>query len=160
MSLPLLHLTYGRVVLASLARIRRCVWTTYILAFWRRWHPLRFLRLHLSSYVLSKRNQTKWRLIPDPSGESLAQIIYSPKGSTSECYFNVCLYAYSWWCSRKRARRPADEFWQTGTLALLFFFLLGVLCPLICWLITRRYPDTILNYVKWVSILYPIVWRW
>ncbi|KIP05875.1 hypothetical protein PHLGIDRAFT_73529, partial [Phlebiopsis gigantea 11061_1 CR5-6] len=41
---------------------------------------------------------------------------------------------------------PAHIFSQGIYYPLLFFFLLGVLCPLICWLITRRYPDTMLNY--------------
>ncbi|EKM53153.1 uncharacterized protein PHACADRAFT_197581 [Phanerochaete carnosa HHB-10118-sp] len=31
---------------------------------------------------------------------------------------------------------------------LLYFFLLGAFLPLIIWLITKRYPDTILNYVN------------
>ncbi|KAF8811268.1 small oligopeptide transporter [Phlegmacium glaucopus] len=31
---------------------------------------------------------------------------------------------------------------------LTFFFLIGAACPVILWLITRRYPNTILNYLK------------
>ena len=34
--------------------------------------------------------------------------------------------------------------------ALLFFFIIGALCPLIVWLLTKRYPDSWLNYVKYV----------
>lgn len=33
---------------------------------------------------------------------------------------------------------------------LTFFFLIGAACPIVLWLITRRYPNTILNYLKWV----------
>ncbi|KAI0827216.1 small oligopeptide transporter [Trametes gibbosa] len=32
--------------------------------------------------------------------------------------------------------------------ALLFFFILGALCPLIVWLLSQRYPDSWLNYVN------------
>ncbi|KAF9462505.1 small oligopeptide transporter [Collybia nuda] len=32
--------------------------------------------------------------------------------------------------------------------SLSFFFLIGAACPVILWLITRRYPNTILNYLK------------
>ena len=38
-------------------------------------------------------------------------------------------------------------------LALTFFFLIGAACPVILWLITRRYPNSILNYLKWVLSL-------
>ncbi|KAI0327741.1 OPT oligopeptide transporter [Cubamyces sp. BRFM 1775] len=31
---------------------------------------------------------------------------------------------------------------------LLFFFILGAICPLIVWLLTKRYPDSWLNYVN------------
>ena len=31
---------------------------------------------------------------------------------------------------------------------LTFFFLIGAVCPVILWLMTRRYPNTILNYLK------------
>ncbi|KAJ6475755.1 small oligopeptide transporter [Mycena vitilis] len=32
--------------------------------------------------------------------------------------------------------------------ALVFFFVIGAACPIILWLITRRRPDTILNYLR------------
>ncbi|PFH48073.1 hypothetical protein AMATHDRAFT_6159 [Amanita thiersii Skay4041] len=35
---------------------------------------------------------------------------------------------------------------------LAFFFLIGAACPVILWLITRRYPDTILNYLNFPLI--------
>lgn len=35
-------------------------------------------------------------------------------------------------------------------IALLFFFIIGAACPVILWLITRRYPHTLLNYLKYV----------
>ena len=35
--------------------------------------------------------------------------------------------------------------------ALLFFFLIGVIAPIAVWLLTKRYPDSWLNYVKWVT---------
>ncbi|KAF8218300.1 OPT oligopeptide transporter protein-domain-containing protein [Mycena galopus ATCC 62051] len=36
--------------------------------------------------------------------------------------------------------------------ALVFFFLIGAACPIILWLITRRRPNTILNYLRYVLI--------
>lgn len=35
-------------------------------------------------------------------------------------------------------------------VGLSFFFLIGAACPLALWLFTRRHPNTILNYLKWV----------
>jgi OPT family small oligopeptide transporter len=35
---------------------------------------------------------------------------------------------------------------------LTFFFLIGAACPVILWLITRRYPNTILNYLNFPLI--------
>ena len=39
-------------------------------------------------------------------------------------------------------------------VALLFFFLLGALCPFLVWLLSQRWPDTFLNYLKYV---YPVM---
>ncbi|KAF9020557.1 small oligopeptide transporter, partial [Hymenopellis radicata] len=37
-------------------------------------------------------------------------------------------------------------------VALLFFFIIGAVCPIILWAVTRRWPNTILNYLKYVLI--------
>ncbi|XP_006456142.1 hypothetical protein AGABI2DRAFT_77707, partial [Agaricus bisporus var. bisporus H97] len=34
---------------------------------------------------------------------------------------------------------------------LSFFFLIGAACPVILWIITRRYPNTILRYLKYIT---------
>jgi hypothetical protein len=33
-------------------------------------------------------------------------------------------------------------------VGLSFFFLIGAACPILLWFLTRRYPNTILNYLK------------
>lgn len=38
-------------------------------------------------------------------------------------------------------------------LALLFFFLLGAVAPIIVWLLAKKYPNSFLNYVKYVFSL-------
>ncbi|TFK31608.1 small oligopeptide transporter [Crucibulum laeve] len=40
----------------------------------------------------------------------------------------------------------------TSIAALSFFFIIGAACPVILWLITRRYPNTILNYLNFPLI--------
>ncbi|KAJ7243035.1 small oligopeptide transporter, partial [Mycena rebaudengoi] len=35
---------------------------------------------------------------------------------------------------------------------LVFFFLIGAICPIILWRITRRYPNTVLNYLSFPLI--------
>ncbi|EDR06311.1 oligopeptide transporter [Laccaria bicolor S238N-H82] len=37
-------------------------------------------------------------------------------------------------------------------LAVTFFFLIGAACPLVLWLVSRRYPNTILNYLNFPLI--------
>ncbi|KAJ6568446.1 OPT oligopeptide transporter protein-domain-containing protein [Mycena sp. CBHHK59/15] len=42
-------------------------------------------------------------------------------------------------------------FWRALTcaiIALIFFFIIGAVCPILLWLITRRRPNTILNYLR------------
>jgi len=41
--------------------------------------------------------------------------------------------------------------WSWYTPALIIFFIIGAACPVILWLITRRYPNTIFNYIKYVA---------
>nr|AGA20380.1 oligopeptide transporter 9 [Phanerodontia chrysosporium] len=43
---------------------------------------------------------------------------------------------------------PSRIFSQGIYYPLLFFFLLGAFLPLVVWLMTKRYPDTFLNYVN------------
>lgn len=45
-------------------------------------------------------------------------------------------------------------------LGLTFFFLIGAACPVILWMITRRYPNTILNYLKSVSFINQCSYCW
>ena len=48
-----------------------------------------------------------------------------------------------------------QDFTTTDTvlLGLSFFFIIGAACPVILWLLTRRYPNTILSYLKYVLTL-------
>ncbi|KIK00651.1 hypothetical protein K443DRAFT_7500 [Laccaria amethystina LaAM-08-1] len=45
-----------------------------------------------------------------------------------------------------------SQSFTTVILAMTFFFLIGAACPLVLWLISRRYPNTILNYLNFPLI--------
>ena len=42
-----------------------------------------------------------------------------------------------------------------GLLVLVYLFLVGAAAPVILWLVTRKFPHTLLNYLKYAHIYPP-----
>ncbi|KAG6916275.1 hypothetical protein DXG01_007561 [Tephrocybe rancida] len=77
-----------------------------------------------------------------PGGDSVWGVIGPAlQFSKGQIYYGTVLL------SGRRSRRLF-----TSPSALTFFFLIGAACPVILWLVTRRYPNSILNYLNFPLI--------
>ena len=70
--------------------------------------------------------------------------------SASPCFLRFWVVVLTCWTAVRPSDRDlaATASASDRAAALLFFFIIGAVCPLIIWLLTKRYPNSWLNYVK------------